>query len=332
MTCRMITGTEQKLTEKQLSDLEYSTLILNSPVARSLAVIGDRWAFLILRDVFLGIRRFEALRTRSGAARGTLTARLKSLVENEILYRKPYQESPTRYEYRLTERGVDLYPMVMAVWDWETRWSQENEIPPALTHIPCDHDFRPLFRCADCHELIRLREVSFKPGDPGSEAESIPARFQRRTRTPTASEEGVDRRFFHVLDVIGDRWSGLVVAAMYFGLNRYDEIASALDIATNVLSDRLKLLVANGILQKVPYQRRPVRHQYRLTEKGAALYNVTLQMHEWACRWLLEENQEPVILFHRLCGAQLHSEMVCSHCEAELHGSEVAFERDFELP
>ena len=71
-----------------------SDLILNSPVARALAVVGDRWTCLILRDAFLGIRRFEDFRRRSGAARGTLTSRLKSLVENGILYRSPYQTHP----------------------------------------------------------------------------------------------------------------------------------------------------------------------------------------------------------------------------------------------
>ena len=82
--------------------------ILSSQVAQALSVIGDRWAFLIIRDVYLGARRFEDLRQRTEAARGTLTSRLKSLVAAGILYKEPYQQSPTRYEYRLTEKGLDF--------------------------------------------------------------------------------------------------------------------------------------------------------------------------------------------------------------------------------
>jgi len=307
-----------------------SQLILNSPVARSLAVIGDRWAYLVIRDAFLGVRRFEVFRKRSGASRGTLSSRLKNLVENDILYKSPYQSSPVRYEYRLTDKGLDLYPCVLATWDWETRWSQESDIPPALTHSLCGKDMRPVFRCGDCQAPVQMRGVTFSPGSVNGSAASVPARFQRRSKISGVSGEDVDRRFFHMLDVIGDRWTGLVVAALFFGLKRYDEIASALGIATNILSDRLKLLVSVGVLERKPYQEKPRRHDYRLTEKGAALYTQTLQMHEWARRWLLEEGEQPLILHHTACGAALQSELVCSECSEPLRVTDVNFEHDFE--
>ena len=73
-----------------------------------MAIIGDRWAFMIIRDIYLGVRQFEELRRRSGAARGTLASRLKALVRHGLLYRNPYQSAPVRYEYRLTDKGLDL--------------------------------------------------------------------------------------------------------------------------------------------------------------------------------------------------------------------------------
>ncbi len=93
-------------------------LILNSQVAQALTVIGDRWAFMVIRDVYLGVRQFEELRRRGNAARGTLTSRLKKLVQHGILYKNPYQTSPIRYEYRLTDKGLDLYPVVLTMWQW----------------------------------------------------------------------------------------------------------------------------------------------------------------------------------------------------------------------
>ncbi len=314
-----------KIANTSSSEPSSSALILNSPVARAFAVVGDRWAGLILRDAFLGVRQFEVFRKRSGAARGTLSSRLKALVEHGVLQRHKYQETPARFEYRLTRKGLDLYSFIMAVWDWETQWSEETHIPPDLHHRGCGQTMRPEFRCSDCHAELNLREVSFhrlaKLGAP----ESVPARFQRRTPSSKHSKQGVDRRFFHVLDIIGDRWTGLVIAAMYFGLNRYDEIATALGIATNILSDRLKLLVTAEILEQVAYQDKPTRYKYKLTEKGAALYPIALQLHEWAIRWLFEDDQPTMGLTHTSCGSSLHSELVCSACKEPLDVHAVTF-------
>ncbi|MDZ4731624.1 MAG: helix-turn-helix domain-containing protein [Xanthomonadales bacterium] len=318
-------------TNQSTSNSSGSALILNSPVARAFTVFGDRWVGLILRDAFLGVRQFESFRKRSGAARGTLTSRLKSLVEHDILRRSMYQESPARYEYRLTKKGLDLYAYVMSVWDWETRWSVETHIPPDLHHTTCGQSMRPLFRCSDCRSDINLREVHFQSQAKLGPAETVPARFQRRTPNSKHSRQGVDRAFFHVLDIIGDRWTGLVIAAMYFGLNRYDEIATALGIATNILSDRLKILVAADILEQVPYQQKPVRYKYKLTEKGAALYPIALQMHEWAMRWLFENEQPAITLSHIPCGSKLKTELVCSACQEPLNIHNVTFDPDYAI-
>jgi DNA-binding HxlR family transcriptional regulator len=310
-------------------EISGSALILNSPVARAFTVVGDRWAGLILRDAFLGVRQFEVFRKRSGAARGTLSSRLKSLVEHDILQRRAYQQTPVRYEYRLTKKGLDLYGFILSVWDWEIRWSKETHIPPRLHHRSCGKDMRPLFRCSDCHVAVGLRDVTYQQLAQAGPPETVPARFQRRTPSSKHSRKGVDRRFFHVLDVIGDRWTGLVVAAMYFGLNRYDEIATALGIATNILADRLKVLVDAEILEQVPYQQKPIRYQYRLTEKGAALYPIALQLHEWASRWLFEDEQASIALSHNSCRASLQTELVCSACEQPLNVHNVTFAAEY---
>lgn len=310
-------------------ELAGSALILNSPVARAFAVVGDRWAGLILRDAFLGVRQFEAFRRRSGAARGTLTSRLKSLLDHGILRRQKYQETPARYEYCLTKKGLGLYPWTLSVWDWETLWSVEPHIPPDLHHTDCGHKTRPVFRCRHCKTEVSMREVAVRQLTTPGPRETVPARFQRRTGSSKYSEEGVDRRFFHVLDVIGDRWTGLVIAALFFGLNRYDEIANALGIATNILADRLKVLMNAEILQQVQYQEKPPRYKYVLTGKGAALYGVALQMHEWALRWLYQDEQAVISLEHKTCGKALQTEVVCSACDRGLSIHNVSFNRDF---
>ena len=298
-------------------------LILGSPVARALAVIGDRWAHLILRDAFLGVRRFEEFRRRSGAARGTLASRLKSLVENGILRRSRYQESPVRYEYRLTDKGLDLYPMVLAAWAWEQRWDPGNELPSELVHAPCGGRMQPRFQCQGCDRPISIWDVSYRFADEEGLTLRIPARFQRRSRVRTGSHGDFNTGLFAILNVIGDRWTGLIVAAQFFGLHRYDDIGAALGIATNILASRLKLLVKAGVLRRVPYQKKPLRHEYRLTEKGADLYTHALQMHEWSGRWLLDDGEQPLTLKHRPCGRLLRSRVACSACGEKVKATEV---------
>lgn len=88
------------------------------PVARGLSVIGDRWTMLILRDCFLGIRRFEQMQHRLGITRHVLADRLRKLEADGVLRREPYQERPVRYEYRLTDEGKSLYPVLVTLIDW----------------------------------------------------------------------------------------------------------------------------------------------------------------------------------------------------------------------
>jgi DNA-binding HxlR family transcriptional regulator len=298
-------------------------LILGSPVARALAVIGDRWAHLILRDAFLGVRRFEEFRRRSGAARGTLASRLKGLVDNEILRRSLYQESPVRSEYRLTDKSLDLYPMVLAAWAWEQRWDPDNELPSELVHTLCGRRMQPRFQCGHCELPISIWDVAYRFADEEGLTLSIPARFQRRSRIRTGTHGDFNTGLFAILNVVGDRWTGLIVAAQFFGLHRYDDIGAALGIATNILASRLKLLVKAGVLRRVPYQKNPLRHEYRLTEKGADLYTHALQMHEWAARWLLDEGEQPLALTHKPCGQPLRSRVACSECGKDLRATEV---------
>lgn len=302
-------------------------LILNSQVARGMAVIGDRWSFMIIRDIYLGVRQFEEFRRRNDMARGTLAARLKALVEHEILYRHPYQTSPTRYEYRLTEKGLDMYPILLTSWEWETKWGSGHLLPPVLTHESCGRDMHPKLRCSHCQVGVTPREVRFSPGNYTRTAKKIPPRYQRRSKSKQESLDRPGEKAFTILDVVGDRWTSLVVAAAFFGLQRYDDIAASIGIATNILADRLKLLVKMGVLDRVPYQDKPVRYEYHLSEMGRDLYSHTVTIHEWASRWLIGDDESPLNLEHIPCGMPFVSEVVCSECEQPLKPSAVTYDK-----
>jgi DNA-binding HxlR family transcriptional regulator len=133
----------------------------NCSLARSLAVVGDRWTLLILRDAFLGIRRFDDFQSSTGIARRVLTERLTKLVDDGILERRLYQERPTRNEYRLTAKGLDLYPVILALVHWGDAHYAGEAGPPLLhRHKACGHVFRSELCCSECGETVAARDVA----------------------------------------------------------------------------------------------------------------------------------------------------------------------------
>ena len=133
-------------------------------MSRSLAVLGDRWTLLILRDCFLRIRRFEDFQSSLGIARRVLTERLDKLVEEGVLQRVPYQQRPLRHEYRLTAKGLDLYPVILSLVHWGDRYYDDGSGPPMLhRHLACGHDFRAVLTCSECGEEVRPQDVQPHP-------------------------------------------------------------------------------------------------------------------------------------------------------------------------
>src|SRR6266498_3568892 len=113
---------------------------LHCSIARTLDIVGERWTLLILRDAFSGVRRFEDFATSLPVARNVLTDRLHTLVEHGILRRHRYQERPARYEYRLTTKGMELYPVLIALLQWGDRHLAGEDGPPVeVQHAACGH-------------------------------------------------------------------------------------------------------------------------------------------------------------------------------------------------
>jgi DNA-binding HxlR family transcriptional regulator len=134
-------------------------------MARTLAVIGDRWTLLILRECFLRVRRFDDFQARLGIGRPILADRLQKLVTNFVLTKVAYQENPTRYEYRLTPKGLDLYPVILSLVHWgDVHMSGKKGRPALHQHVACGHVFDPVMTCSECAEALKAREVKVLPG------------------------------------------------------------------------------------------------------------------------------------------------------------------------
>lgn len=119
-------------------------------------------------------------------------------------------------------------------------------------------------------------------------------------------------------NVLADLWNVLLVREACLGTRRYEDFQRALGIGRNILSIRLNGLVDEGILDRIEYQTNPVRHEYRLTEKGRDAYTVLAAMAAWAERWLVGPEGTPVLTRHDACGHDMHAEVVCSECRRSI--------------
>ena len=294
--------------------------IASSSVTRAIRVVGDRWSILIIRDAFQGVHRFQQLLGRTGTSRATLTNRLRSLVASGILKRVKYSDAPVRFEYRLTDKGRDLYPLSLIAWSWEHRWAPRGAgIPAALVHRACNHDTQPMLACGKCREALLIGDTQYRPG-PGAKARSpaAAARYRRLSALTSRTHRGSHTSLVHIADVVGDPWSPLIVAAAFFRLRRFDDIQRELGIATNILAHRLNLLVRQRVFERRLYLQQPRRYEYRLTDKGRDLFGYALLLNAWGDRWLPTPAGPPHLIVHETCGQVTTPVVLCHHCRAEL--------------
>ena len=127
-------------------------------IANALDVIGEKWSLLVIRELFLGVRRFNDIAANTGAPRDILTARLRRLEELGVITRQEYSERPPRYEYRLTDAGKDLRPVIMALRQWGEDHAMDEPLPNVYEH-KCGAVFRPQMHCTACGERVDARDL-----------------------------------------------------------------------------------------------------------------------------------------------------------------------------
>ncbi len=158
---------------------------LNCSVARSLEILGEWWTLLIVRDAFFGVRRFDDFVDDLGISRGVLTDRLATLVDHEILVKHRYHEAPDRFEYRLTDKGRDLFPVLMTLMQWGDKWLSTPEVggaPVVVEHNDCGHDIAGALLCGHCQQPAVATGVTARVG-PGSQPDAQPPTITPRGET-----------------------------------------------------------------------------------------------------------------------------------------------------
>jgi DNA-binding HxlR family transcriptional regulator len=302
-------------------------LILNQAIADGLDVIGDRWTLLILRSAFYGVNRFDALQLATGASRSTLTRRLNALIEHEIFYKHPYSVAANRFEYRFTEKGLGLQGPSLLAAKWESDWKTADHVDMKgrLFHRHCNAYMEPKVVCRACKQDLVFEEVTWPQLSQhlASQLDEIRT-YNTQHRKRVTSTGDADLGNSNLASLIGDRWTLLVLIAAFFGVQRYDAFLVSLKTPPSVLSERLKQLVSNNIFDKVEYQTNPPRHNYKLTNKGSALFPFVMTLRQWVAGNLNSEAPSSP-LTHSSCGMPLVIDIVCGQCEHKPWPADVEF-------
>ncbi len=303
-------------------ETEMRRLRANS-VYRALTAVGDRWSLLILGAAFEGCVRFRDWTNTIGISSNILTNRLGKLVELGCLERRRGEDA-RGYEYHLTAMGTDLYPTALMFWRFDQLWSENPALhPEVLVHRTCGQAMMPALVCGGCGREIRARDVSYRDGPGAGFEPAPPPRVSRRSSVTL--EDTAGRLFRDSVDYVGDRWTQMVIASIFMGASRFDDIQRECGIATNILADRLKSLAESDVLQRRRYQTRPDRFEYVLTPKGLDTYPIALTLMNWGDRWLAAPSGKPLLLRHEPCGSDLEPRLICDSCRETPDPHDVSF-------
>ncbi|MFF0746018.1 winged helix-turn-helix transcriptional regulator [Streptomyces sp. NPDC004111] len=284
-------------------------------IATAFGLLGDEWALLILRHALQGVRRYADWRALLPISDAVLTARLSGLAAQGLLERVAYQRRPVRHEYRLTERGRSVWPVLVAVWGWEYRWvDTHREELPWMRHTGCGRRTEPVLVCGGCGDPVRPRDVRSELGPSGEDGRSIPSAATRRRSTAGGDggpDGGAAGLFPETMALLGNRWSVALLGAAFLGTRRFGEFRQRLGAPPSTVADRLRTFTALGVLSADS-------GTYRLTAKGRAFFPVVMTLIDWAQRWYVAPEGPALVSEHRGCGSRFTARLVCGECGGEL--------------
>ncbi|MEW5683399.1 MAG: helix-turn-helix domain-containing protein [Pseudomonadota bacterium] len=299
-------------------------LIRTCSIWRALEVVGDTSTLLILEACWIGARRFEALRERTGLQRALLSDRLGRLVDAGILRKVAYSSAPPRFEYRLTRKGQDLYWPALMMRRWERRWSpRDGKLDIVLRHRTCGEAFEPTPSCLCCGDEVTARDVDWTEG-PGVGWMAASYSRRRQQRAAAAERDAPTALLDEAAQIAGDRWASLVLRSIFTGIRRFDDIRRDTAMASNILAERLLWLAGKGVIRAEARDPASARHEYRLTEKGVDYYPILLMLLQWGDAYYVAAEGPPLLLRHR--GHDLLPAVTCSCCAEPVRPQDVTFE------
>jgi DNA-binding HxlR family transcriptional regulator len=303
------------------------TLTANLPAAENsnaiaLGLLGDEWNLAIVKlAIMSGVSRYKDFRDTLGIAHSVLTVRLRRLTEAGVFTLRQYSQAPRRYEYVLTERGRELWQVLLTIWSWEATWVTEHIEPlPAMYHTACGEEFVPVMHCRACGQWAGIRNVRGTFGPSGGFARSVPQATTRRRSAGGSPGPGL---VVETIALIGNRWSASAMAAAFLGAKRFTDMLTMMGAPPSIVSDRLRTFCRMGVLETRLDSASSGRVSYRLTGKGRAFFPHVMVMLHWGDKWFRAPEGPAMLFTHTTCGAAFTPVLRCSACALELHGSQI---------
>lgn len=295
--------------------MKQSMLTRASSINRALDQMGDKWSLLLIGEVLWGINTFGELLAATGMSRGVLSDRLKWLEKVDCLQKKHRDNNLRRPTYHMTQKSVDLYDTALMALNWERQFFSEPELDAIeLFHEDCQQIFKPILACKHCGGKVLAADISYRDG-PGAKLDHRQKKVRRKSSKSIKDVPATSKAYTNLIHLIGAPWTANLIALAYHGFKRFDEFNRELPIATNVLTDRLKFLVREGVFEAVPYKDRPLRVNYSLSEKGLALFPFFQALLQWGDKWCGDGSGAPILLTHKPCSHALHGEVRCDQCD-----------------
>ena len=291
-------------------------------IGRMLGLLGDEWTLLLVQQALLGATRYGQFRSALPISNSVLTARLGVLTAAGLLERSRYQSSPTRAEYLLTPRTRSLWPVMLAIWEWERHWVGNHPTPlPVMRHTACGRDFAPILCCRSCGRSVHAREVRGDWGPSGSWTRSVPrAVTRRRSESDAQTPAGL---FPETMTIFGNRWSCALMGAAFRGVTRFTDFATNLSAPPTLVAARLRSFCDVGVLELRADPARPDGAAYGLTDKGRAFFPVVAAALRWAEHWFIAPEGPATVQTHLTCGNAFVAVFICDQCRSPLSGTDI---------
>ena len=264
-----------------------------SIVPAVLDVIGQRWSLAIIQALLLEEKPFGQLLQELDIPRSSLAARLKHLQAMRCLL-------PSAAGYRLSEAGQALLPIICLARAWDCPSAAMSTVPEMTNQ--CAQQLVPVLVCRHCAQPIQVRDIQLGPPGEPPQLGDLPKPL-RRSRAEFSAEHPI-----RATEILGDRWTAMIVALAFYGVRRYSDLLRHLSIAPNILADRLSRLSDGGVLLRDGAG-------YRLSERGLQLFPLIVALMTWGDRWLRAAGQAQSSMRHQPCGHVLEPELRCAHCE-----------------
>jgi DNA-binding HxlR family transcriptional regulator len=295
-------------------------------IGAALGLLGDEWTLLIVRGAFEGARRYGDWKATLPISDAVLSARLARLVDAGVLARSSAGDRTGRPSYALTECGLDLWQLLLCIWDWERRHveGQAGRLP-SMVHAACGQAFHPVLRCGRCLGVASAADVDASFGPSGSYERSVPVGATRRRSSASRDTAGRDvagrgaavrggspgpGMFAETMAIIGSRWSSAVLGAAFLGATRFRDFEQ-IGAPPSIVSDRLRDFVGLGVLERESNE----GVVYRLSAKGAAFFPAVVAFLTWGERWRPAPDGPAVVATHQHCRAGFVPELACSACD-----------------